>query len=172
MKSSTYIATHRLESPLGDLLVASLGKKICLLEFSDRHLPEQTNAILHRQFGYPIVSKTSEPIEQLKDELARYFAGKLTGFTVPLILAGTLFQQRVWAELQHIPYGETISYSELAHRIEQPAAVRAVAQTNGLNRICILIPCHRVIGKNGQLTGYSGGLWRKRLLLQLELHDD
>ena len=87
---------------------------------------------------------------------------------MPTAPRGTPFQEKVWDELRRIPHGETISYDELARRIGQPTAQRAVARANGMNRICILIPCHRVIGKDGSLTGYGGGLWRKRLLLELE----
>jgi AraC family transcriptional regulator of adaptative response/methylated-DNA-[protein]-cysteine methyltransferase len=166
--SHPWIATQSLETPVGSLVAGALSQGICLLDYSDRYTPEQIGAMLHRRFGQPVLATTSPLLERLRDELSRYFASMLTVFTVPLLPSGTLFQQRVWAELQCIPYGETISYSELAHRIGQPKAVRAVAQANGLNPISILIPCHRVIGKDGQLTGYSGGLWRKRLLLELE----
>jgi methylated-DNA-[protein]-cysteine S-methyltransferase len=103
-------------------------------------------------------------VEQLKD----YFAGGLTRFDVPLELAGTDFQRRVWSELQRIPYGETISYGELARRLGQPAAVRAVGLANGRNPIAIVVPCHRVIGADGSLTGYGGGLERKAWLLDHE----
>ena len=109
-----------------------------------------------------------EWLRRLSDELAAYFDGRLTEFTVPISPRGTPFQERVWQELRRIPHGTTISYEELAARIGQPTAVRAVANANGQNRVNILIPCHRVIGKNGELTGYGGGLWRKRLLLDRE----
>jgi AraC family transcriptional regulator of adaptative response/methylated-DNA-[protein]-cysteine methyltransferase len=107
-------------------------------------------------------------VEHLREELACYFQGKQRRFGLRLALNGTPFQERVWNELTQIPHGETISYEELAQRIHQPTAVRAVARANGMNRISILVPCHRVIGKDGELTGYGGGLWRKRLLLDLE----
>jgi AraC family transcriptional regulator of adaptative response/methylated-DNA-[protein]-cysteine methyltransferase len=100
--------------------------------------------------------------------LTEYFAAERREFKVPLAPRGTPFQEKVWQELRRIPYGQTISYDELARRAGQPTAQRAVARANGMNRICILIPCHRVIGKDGSLTGYGGGLWRKRLLLGLE----
>jgi len=167
-ESSDYVAMQMLETPLGALLAGAMEEKICLLEYADRRLLEQHYTKLRKQLGYPILPVTNAAIEQLRDELAQYFAGTLTEFTVPLMLHGTPFQERVWTELQHIPYGATISYDELAHRIGQPTAVRAVARANGMNCISILIPCHRVIGKDGQLTGYGGGLWRKRLLLELE----
>ncbi len=104
----------------------------------------------------------------MADELERYFAGELTTFETPLEVPGTEFQQAVWSALRDVPYGETISYGEQARRIGRPEAVRAVARANGDNRIAIIVPCHRVIGADGRLTGYGGGLWRKRRLLELE----
>ena len=102
------------------------------------------------------------------DELRRYFEGELRRFETPLDLRGTAFQQKVWAALLTIPYGETRSYGEQARIIGEPSAVRAVARATGDNRIAIVIPCHRVVGADGSLTGYGGGLWRKRWLLDLE----
>ena len=117
----------------------------------------------------PVSQPSSNSIlEKLRAELTEYFAGKRNDFTVEMSPAGTEFQKRVWAELRRIPHGKTISYEELAHRIGKPTAQRAVAQANGANPICILIPCHRVIAKNGRLGGYSSGLERKRFLLGLE----
>lgn len=163
-----FVATQILETPLGALLVAATREGLCMLEYADRRMLEQNYATIRKQFDYPVLPVTNPHIEQLRTELGLYFAGQLTKFTIPLMICGTPFQEKVWSELQHIPYGETIAYDELARRIEQPTAVRAVARANGMNRISILIPCHRVIGKDGQLTGYGGGLWRKRLLLELE----
>ena len=110
----------------------------------------------------------SEHLDTLRRELDLYFQGRLREFKVPLVMAGTEFQKRVWQALQTIPYGQTRSYKQQAVMIGQPKAVRAVGRANGDNRIAIIIPCHRVIGDNGQLTGYGGGLWRKRFLLDLE----
>lgn len=106
--------------------------------------------------------------QRFADELAAYFDGRLREFTTPLAPRGTPFRQRVWAELRTIPYGVTISYAELAVRVGDPAAVRAVAGANASNPIPIAVPCHRVIGTDGTLTGYAGGLHRKRFLLDLE----
>ena len=111
---------------------------------------------------------TNEHLEQLKDELSRYFTARLARFTVPLVHPGTPFEERVWKELLGIPYGQTRSYEELAVALGAPGAARAVGAANGRNRISIVIPCHRVINKNGELCGYGGGLWRKRLLLESE----
>lgn len=108
------------------------------------------------------------PLRQTIAQLEAYFAGELTDFTVPLALEGTPFQLRVWNELLEIPYGQTISYGQLAHRIGNPNASRAVGLANGSNPIPIIVPCHRVIGSSGKLTGYGGGLPVKERLLTLE----
>jgi AraC family transcriptional regulator of adaptative response/methylated-DNA-[protein]-cysteine methyltransferase len=104
----------------------------------------------------------------LKAELARYFDGNLREFSVPIVFPGTAFQRRVWKRLLDIPYGQTMSYQDLARSVGHPAAVRAVGRANGMNRIAILIPCHRIVNKNGDLGGYGGGLRRKQFLLNLE----
>lgn len=167
-QTGDFIAVQRLETPLGALLVGAVREGICLVEYSDRRMLEQNYATLRQRFGYPLLPVTHPQIDHLRRELSQYFAGTLIQFTVPLVIRGTPFQEKVWSALQQIPYGKTISYDRLAQNIGQPTAMRAVARANGMNRISILIPCHRVIGKNGQLTGYGGGLWRKRLLLELE----
>jgi len=162
------IVTVMLESPLGPILAGASEEGICLVEFTDRRMLEHNFATMRRIFGCPVVPGEHPLLNQLRVELAEYFAGKRRSFGVPLASRGTSFQEKVWGSLGRIPFGETISYDELARRIDQPTARRAVARANGMNRICILIPCHRVIGKDGTLTGYGGGLWRKRLLLELE----
>jgi AraC family transcriptional regulator of adaptative response/methylated-DNA-[protein]-cysteine methyltransferase len=111
---------------------------------------------------------TNPRLDQLRAELECYFRGAQKKFHVSLALRGTPFQEQVWNALLEIPSGSTISYEDLARRIGRPTAVRAVARANGMNRISILVPCHRVVGKDGELTGYGGGVWRKRLLLELE----
>src|SRR6185436_11412222 len=116
----------------------------------------------------PVVPGSNEHLEQLHGELARYFAGSSRSFSVPLTYPGTPFQRQVWEQLLAIPYGETRSYEELAAAVGSPKAVRAVGRANGLNRISILIPCHRVINKDSRLGGYGGGLGRKQYLLNLE----
>ena len=137
---------------MGPLLAEADERGITGLSFDVLDANPQPNLVLH----------------QVRRELNEYFAGLRSGFSVPLTPQGTDFQKRVWAELQKIPHGETISYEELAKRIGKPTAQRAVAQANGANPIAILIPCHRVIAKNGKLGGYSAGLERKRFLLGLE----
>jgi methylated-DNA-[protein]-cysteine S-methyltransferase len=123
-----------------------------------RHRP------LEEMFGAPDPAPFTEVISQLE----QYFAAQRTDFDVPLTLAGTPFQRSVWAALREIPYGETMSYSQLAERIGRPGAARAVGLANGRNPIGIIVPCHRVVGATGSLTGYGGGLSRKRYLLDFE----
>jgi AraC family transcriptional regulator of adaptative response/methylated-DNA-[protein]-cysteine methyltransferase len=157
-----------VSSPLGPLLIAATDGGICLLEFSDPARVDVTLGRLKREFDLPLVPGPHRWIDRLKVELAEYFAGRRRDFTVPVVAPGTAFQERVWAELQRIPFAETISYGELARRIGNPDAQRAVGLANGANRIAIVIPCHRVVNSGGKLGGYGGGLWRKRLLLELE----
>ncbi|HTI73210.1 MAG TPA: methylated-DNA--[protein]-cysteine S-methyltransferase [Candidatus Limnocylindria bacterium] len=162
------IVIQMIESPIGPLLVGATEDGICLLEFTDRRMLETNLATIRKRFGRPIVPGTHPWLTQLQAELKDYFEGKRQNFTVPLAPEGTKFQEQVWTALRGIPFGETIAYDELARRVDRPTAQRAVANANGQNRISIIIPCHRVIGKDGSLTGYGGGLWRKRLLLELE----
>jgi len=162
------IITALIESPLGPLLAGASEEGICLLEYTDRRMLEHNFETMRKRFGCPVVPGNHKWLDQLRTEVSEYFAGKRNDFEVPLAPRGTAFQEKVWRELRNIPHGETISYNELAKRIGHSTAQRAVARANGMNRICILIPCHRVIGKDGSLTGYGGGLWRKRLLLNLE----
>jgi len=162
------IVTASIEGPLGRLVAGATENGICLLEFADRRAFESQLTTLRRRLDRAIVPGTNDHLENLKDQLARYFAGTLVEFTVPLVSPGTPFQERVWAELQRIPYGETISYEKLAHAVGTPNACRAVGRANGDNRLAIVIPCHRVVQKNGELRGYGGGLWRKQFLLDLE----
>lgn len=157
-----------LETPLGPILAGAADEGISLLEYTDRRLLEHNLKALRRRFGCAIVPGQHPLLERLRVELDEYFQGKRREFTLPLASRGTPFQEKVWVELRRIPYGQTLSYEELARRVGQPTAQRAVARANGMNHIAILIPCHRVIGKDGTLTGYGGGLWRKRLLLELE----
>lgn len=168
-----FIAAQFSETPIGPLLTAAVSDKICFVEFSDRRMLEYNYQLIRKRFALPVLPRTNDALENLRAELDCYFQGKLAckqaqNFSARVAMNGTEFQERVWNELQQIPHGETISYEQLARNIGQPSAVRAVARANGMNRISILIPCHRVVGKDGELTGYGGGLWRKRLLLELE----
>jgi len=171
------VGTERLElerelttivTPIGDMLAAATTTHLVLFEFSHRHLlPVQLQRLKASVRDELVVGK-SAVIEQLRGELDEYFRGERREFTVPLYAPGTPFQMKVWEELLRIPVGTTTTYSRVASAIGQPNAVRAVARANGDNRIAILIPCHRVIGSDGSLTGYGGGLWRKKKLLDLE----
>ena len=143
------------DSPIGTMLLEMDQEGIRTLEFLDGH----------KSFDATPLSKgTEEAITQMKD----YFEGKRTEFNVPLAPNGTEFQKKVWAELQKIPYGKTISYQELANRLGDPLVIRAAASANGKNPIAVIIPCHRVIGSDGSLTGYAGGLHRKKWLVEHE----
>jgi len=157
-----------METPLGPMVAGASSEGICLLEFSDRRMLEAQFDRIRRRFAIPIVSGESDHLRQLGAELAEYFAGARREFTLPLVYPGTEFERRVWTELLAIPCGETRSYQDIARSLGQPGASRAVGRANGMNRIAILIPCHRVVNHNGELGGYGGGLWRKRILLELE----
>jgi AraC family transcriptional regulator of adaptative response/methylated-DNA-[protein]-cysteine methyltransferase len=157
-----------VESPLGPLLTAANEAGICLLEFTDRRMLEAQFDTLRKRFGCAIVPGNHRHTDQLREELARYFAGTLREFSVPLVYPGSPFQSQVWSQLLRIPYGQTRSYEDLARAVGTPAACRAVGRANGQNRIAILIPCHRVVNKDGHLGGYGGGLWRKQFLFDLE----
>jgi AraC family transcriptional regulator, regulatory protein of adaptative response / methylated-DNA-[protein]-cysteine methyltransferase len=162
------VVVTMLETPLGPVLSGATDKGINLLEYTDRRMLEHNLKAMRRLFGCAVVPGQHPLLERLLEELNEYFQSSRQEFTLPLAPRGTPFQDKVWQELRRIPYGQTISYDELARRVGQPTAQRAVARANGMNRVAILIPCHRVIGKDGSLTGYGGGLWRKRLLLELE----
>ncbi|CAH0167910.1 Bifunctional transcriptional activator/DNA repair enzyme Ada [Chryseobacterium sp. Bi04] len=162
------IDLKRIETMLGTMIACADEKGICLLEFSDRKaLPTELKSI-SKHLNANIVQGENPHFITLEKELSEYFEGKRTVFTVPLSPVGTTFQKQVWDILQTIPYGMTRSYQEQADILGNPKAVRAVANANGFNKISIIIPCHRVIGSNGQLTGYGGGIWRKQKLLELE----
>jgi methylated-DNA-[protein]-cysteine S-methyltransferase len=157
--------THRthtvLDSPVGPLtLVAADGVLTGLYMDRQRHRPEE------HTFG----ERDPAPFGAVIGQLEEYFAGRRTVFDLPLAPAGTAFQQQVWAALREIPYGHTVSYGELADRLGRPTAARAVGLANGRNPIGIIVPCHRVVGSSGDLTGYGGGLHRKRHLLDFERH--
>lgn len=161
------ICTALIESPLGPLLAGASEKGVCLVHFLEGERGEVEEK-LGRDFGCAAGPGSNRHLAALEKELAGYFEGKRRAFSVPLVMRGTEFQERVWKELRRIAPGTPISYSDLAGRVGQPSAVRAVASANAANRICVVIPCHRVIAKGGGIGGYSGGLCRKRLLLELE----
>ena len=160
---ATWIAT-----PLGDMIAVASRTHLHLLEFVDRKaLPSELKA-LQSAARERIGVGAFPPAEQAAEELAAYFAARSARFATPLALAGSPFARQVWEALREIPAGETRSYGEIARRIGRPTATRAVARANGANRIALMIPCHRVIGADGSLTGYGGGLWRKQRLIEIE----
>lgn len=162
------ITIMQLQSPLGTLVAGTTDQGICLLEFADRHRLEEQSRRLRRHFDAEPVPGKHPLLARLEGELDSYFAGELRKFTVPLEAPGTPFQREIWEYLAGIPYGETRSYDGVARDIGRAGAQRAVGRANGDNRIAIVIPCHRVIRSDGSLSGYGGGLWRKRWLLELE----
>ncbi len=154
------------DSPIGRLLFASDGERICTLSFPGRE--RQTETWLRRRFGACESKHGSDP-QDVRSILRRYFSGDLHAFdATPVDTGGTTFQEEVWKTLRTIRAGETWSYSQLAATIRRPRAVRAVGHANGQNPVAIIVPCHRVIGASSALTGYGGGLERKRWLLQHE----
>lgn len=148
-----------IDSPVGPLLLARDESGLCALQFARGRRPAEPD---------PSWTRADADFNDIAGELTEYFEGKRREFSVPLSPRGTAFQRQVWAELCRIPYGQTISYLALAKRIGNPRAVRAVGLANGANPLAIVVPCHRVIGANGTLTGYGGGLPTKRFLLDLE----
>lgn len=161
---SLYLST--IASPLGQLVVAATPERVYMLEFTVEKRLQRHLKLLEQTFK--IVEGTSPLTEQLKTELEEYFQGERSVFTVPVQLTGTDFQQAVWKTIQEVPYGSTRSYSDQAQQMNQPLAIRAIANANGQNKLAILVPCHRIIGVDGSLTGYSGGKAAKNYLLELE----
>ncbi len=163
-----YIRVAWIETPLGPMITAATENGICLLEFTDRRMLEAQVKTVASKFKLTFSPGENEFIRQVREEIGLYFSGSLIRFSVPIEFPGTEFQVKVWKSLLEIPYGETRSYEDIAKRLGTPKAVRAVGHANGLNRIGIIIPCHRVVNKNGELGGYGGGLWRKKQLLEIE----
>jgi AraC family transcriptional regulator of adaptative response/methylated-DNA-[protein]-cysteine methyltransferase len=157
-----------LETPLGPMAAAAVDAGVCLLEFTDPHRLEAQVAGLRKHVASAVEPGEHPHIEALRGELDAYFAGALKQFTLPLVTPGTPFEERVWDALKKIPYGKTRSYLEIAHDLGSREGQRAVGRANGLNRIAIVIPCHRVVNTGQGLGGYGGGLWRKQWLLDLE----
>lgn len=164
------LLTDWIKTPLGDMIAISSATHLHLLEFIDRKALKSEVATLEKAVKGGLGLGSYAPTEQIRDELAAFFVGQSASFATPLALTGTPFARAVWAELQRIPPGVTKSYSQIAQQIGRPTATRAVARANGANQLALVIPCHRVIGTDGSLTGYGGGLWRKQRLLELERH--
>ncbi len=157
-----------VETPIGSMVATASATHLLLLEFSHRRMLDTQLERVRRAFQCTFERGESPVFDVLRAQLDEYFRGDRRQFELPLHVPGTAFQTRVWSALQCIPYGATTTYARLAAEIGQPTAVRALARANGDNRIAIIIPCHRVIGSDGQLVGYGGGLWRKKRLLEIE----
>ena len=166
--SPNELTVAAVATPLGEMLAVFGGKGLCLLEFVGQKQLEQEITAVQKALRGQFIFQENEQTQLLRQELDLYFQGRLKVFATPLEMIGTAFQQQVWNALLTIPYGETRSYKEQAQQLGNPKAIRAVAAANGQNKVSILIPCHRVIGSDGKLTGYAGGLNRKQSLLALE----
>ncbi len=153
-----------IKTPLGDMIAISGEENLLLLEFSDsKKLAKKLDSL-----GSNFIDKISHPIKSIREELNLYFKGEMKIFNTPMKIIGTDFRKKTWKELLKIPYGKTISYANQANSMKMPKAFRAVANANGANCFPIIIPCHRVIASDGKLGGYSGGLERKKWLINFE----
>lgn len=168
LRSDRLLRATWIPTPLGDMIAVSSRSHLHLLEFVDRKgLPAELKKLQHTS-KESIGIGSMPPSEQAAAELTEYFAARSSRFSTPLWVSTSAFVQQVWDALREIPAGETRSYSEIARQIGRPTAIRAVARANGANQIALMIPCHRVIGADGSLTGYGGGLWRKQRLIEIE----
>lgn len=167
-KDKSIILINRITTPLGPMFVCATEKGLCLLEFTDRKMLETEFRDLQKLLQAKILIGENQHTKQAAKELKEYFEGSRTTFDVQLHTPGTDFQQSVWKALQDIPLGSTSSYQGLAESMNKSTAFRAVARANGFNRISIIVPCHRIIGKDGNLRGYGGGIERKKWLLEFE----
>jgi len=158
-----------VRTPLGPMVAGVVPQGLALLEFADRPMLETQLQVVERRFRARLEPGRTRLHDQIQSELDGYFGGsEAATFSVPLARPGTPFQERVWDALLTIPQGETASYAQVAAQIGQPSAVRAVARANGMNRLALVVPCHRVVASDGTLAGYGGGTWRKAALLDRE----
>lgn len=168
-KNKHIIQVQRYHSPYGDLMLGAWEDKLCLCDWAAEKHHNLIVRRLHRMLQADYEEASSDTLKEAARQLDEYFQKKRTAFDVPLLFTGTDFQAKVWRKLLEIPYGHTVSYGKLAHMLDMPKAVRAVANANGANAISIFVPCHRVIGSDRSLTGYGGGLAAKKALLDLEM---
>ena len=165
---STSIEISYYKSPVGELILGSYQDKLCLADWRYRKMRKSIDNRLQKSLQANYLEKKTTFIRDVKLQFEDYFRGDRSVFDIPLLLIGTEFQKKVWNELIKIPYGKTYSYLDLSKKIGDIKAIRAVASANGANAISIIVPCHRVIASNGNLTGYAGGLPAKKKLLDLE----
>ncbi len=156
------------KTPYGELKIASYEGKLCMCDWRYRKMRDAIDQRVSKLLNAEFVEKNSKIIEETKTQLQEYFAKERREFDIPLILAGSDFQKKIWEELLKIPYGETETYLGLTERLGDPNAIRAVAAANGANAISVFVPCHRIVGSDGKMTGYAGGINTKRKLLELE----
>lgn len=168
MRNNNVINIMPFDFPCGEMILGSFNGKLCLCDWVDGRRHASIDKRLQRYLDAKYVESSSYVIEMACQRLNEYFLHQRQEFDIPLLFIGTDFQKKVWNELLKIPYGTIVSYGELARRIGVPKSVRAVANANAVNAISIIVPCHRVIGSDGSLTGYGGGLNRKKFLLELE----
>ena len=166
MKQKIHIQYYKINST--EFILGSFDGKLCMLDYRYRKMRPSVDSRLKRLLKAEYIEKDDDILQRTKKELTEYFRGERNEFNIPLLMAGSEFQKSVWNALVKIPYGKTASYLELSRNIGDEKAVRAVANANGANAIAIIIPCHRIIGSNGSLTGYGGGLPLKKKLLNLE----
>jgi len=162
------IYTADIHTPVGEITLGSLGGKLCLCDWKYRKMRSAVDQRIQKLLDAGFEAGETEVMQLAKEQLSEYFEGKRTEFTIPLLTAGTDFQQTVWKSLQEIPFGQTQTYLGLSKQLNNPKAIRAVASANGANALSIFIPCHRIIGSQGELIGYAGGLPAKKKLLELE----
>lgn len=165
---SKWIHTEIVPTPYGELFLGSYKDQLCLCDWKYRKNRESIDRRIQDGLKAGFVEAASPVIERSKEQLQEYFNGARKDFDLPLLLLGSEFQKRVWNSLLEIPYGKTLSYISLARRLGDEKAIRAVARANGENALSIIVPCHRILGSDGSLTGYAGGLRVKKKLLQME----
>lgn len=164
----TQICVQYHKTRIGELILGSYEGKLCLLDFRYRKMRSAIDKRIQDGLNAEFTPQDDEILDRTQEQINEYLSGSRTSFDIPLIIVGSDFQKAVWNALMQIPYGKTASYLDLAKVIDNEKAVRAVAGANGANAIAIIIPCHRIIGNNGELVGYGGGLTVKKQLLDLE----
>lgn len=166
MKNNIHITYYKTK--IGELILGSFSKKLCLLDFRYRRMRNTVDKRIKKYLKTEFTEQEDDIIQETKKQIDQYLIGTRTIFEIPLLLLGTDFQKQVWNELLNIKYGQTVSYLDIAKKIQNPKAIRAAASANGANAIALIIPCHRVIETSGELGGYGGGLAIKKRLLNLE----
>lgn len=172
MRKDNVIQIQEFTSPVGELLLGSYEGKLCLCDWRYRKMRDAIDKRLQKGLDAVFVEETSAIVEKVKIQLNEYFDGIRQQFDVPVIFSGTDFQNKIWSLLQEIPFGATESYLSLSRSLGNEKAIRAVAAANGANALSIIVPCHRIIGSDGSLTGYAGGIQAKKKLLALEKRSD